>query len=399
MSLSIRSRTLPIFLAFLCMGFGDAVGPFVGLAKEEFHLSNFSASLIAFAGFIMFGLLSVPIGLLQDRKTKKFTLTLGLIIAALGMFIPFFTGLTSFPLFLVTILMLGAGATIMQVAGNPIMRDVSKEGKFSRNLSMAQFVKAIGSMTGPLIPPLAARFFGANWNVVFPVFAVSLVITVILVSLLDAKEQKASEKPASLKSCLSLLGNPFALMMVTGIFLYVGAEVCISSGVPMYLKSEFGVNLKETGIMGTGLFFLALTIGRFAGGVVLNWLNPRKALLGSCILALVPMIILLSCAKSVAVICIFIAGLGCANIFPLIFSITVDKMPERANELSGLMGTAIVGGAFIPPVMGFIADKTSVPVSFLVPSAALVYIFAVAVSCLVSQKKCTSEPAESEPAV
>ncbi|MCP3966035.1 MAG: sugar MFS transporter [Lentisphaerae bacterium] len=399
MSLSIKSRTLPIFLAFLCMGFGDAVGPFVGLAKEEFHLSNFSASLIAFAGFIMFGLLSVPIGLLQDRKSKKSTLMLGLIIASIGMFIPFILGLKSFPLFLVTILLLGAGATIMQVAGNPIMRDVSKQGKFSRDLSMAQFVKAIGSMTGPLIPAIAARFFGAGWDVVFPIFAISLFITVILVSMLDVKEQKAEQKPASLKSCFSLLANPFALIMVTGIFLYVGAEVCISSGVPMYLKSEFGVNLRQTGIMGAGLFFLSLTIGRFAGGIILNWLNPKKALLGSCILAVVPMIVLLSCDKIVAIICIFVAGLGCANIFPLIFSITLDKMPNRANELSGLMVTAIVGGAFIPPVMGFVADMTSVPTSFLVPTIALLYILTVAISVLVCHKKRVASNIESEPAI
>ncbi|HPX05837.1 MAG TPA: MFS transporter, partial [Tenuifilaceae bacterium] len=59
----MNRKTFPILLAFLCMGFGDAVGPFVGLAKEQFALSNFEAQLIAFMGFIMFGLLSVPMGI------------------------------------------------------------------------------------------------------------------------------------------------------------------------------------------------------------------------------------------------------------------------------------------------------------------------------------------------
>jgi fucose permease len=71
---------------------------------------------------------------------------------------------------------------------------------------------------------------------------------------------------------------------------------------------------------------------------------------------------------------IVLVGLGFANIFPLIFSITVDKMPERSNELSGLMISAILGGALIPPVMGLIADHTSVLTGFIVPLICILYI-------------------------
>ncbi|MDD2564974.1 MAG: MFS transporter [Salinivirgaceae bacterium] len=120
----MKNKTFPIFLAFLAMGFGDAVGPFVGLAKEQFALSNFEAQLIPFMGFIMFGLLSVPMGIFQDRKGKKNVLMIGLFIALIGLTLPLF-GLSSYALFLLTILLLGAGAAILQVAGNPIMRDVS----------------------------------------------------------------------------------------------------------------------------------------------------------------------------------------------------------------------------------------------------------------------------------
>ena len=64
-------RTFPIFLAFLCMGFGDAVSTFVGKAKDTFQLSNFEAQLVSLAGLIMFGVLSVPMGILQDKISKK----------------------------------------------------------------------------------------------------------------------------------------------------------------------------------------------------------------------------------------------------------------------------------------------------------------------------------------
>src|ERR1039457_1007449 len=174
----MRLRTFPVFLAFLAMGFADAVGPFVSLAKNEFHLSNAVASLTPFVGLGMFGLLSIPAGIFQARKGKKFVLILGLAVALFGVLIASF-GLHSFPRFLITIVLLGAGTAILQVAGNPLMRDVSAPGKFARNLSLGQFFKAIGSLTGPILPVIAARYFGASWEVIFPVFSVALLIPLL----------------------------------------------------------------------------------------------------------------------------------------------------------------------------------------------------------------------------
>lgn len=370
----MNKKTVPVFLAFLVMGFGDAVGPFVGLAKNEFTLSNTVAFLIPFVGFIMFGLLSVPMGILQSRKGKKFILNLGLVIMGIGMLLPLF-GLSSFELFLLTVLLLGAGATILQVAGNPIMRDVSAEGKYSRNLSLGQFVKAIGSLSGPVIPTIAAGFFEKDWKILFPIYLAAIVITVVSISTLKIDESKKKEvEPASFSSSIALLKNSYVLLMVLAIFLYVGAEVCMSSGIPLYLEALFGINIQELGLLGTGLFFTTLMIGRFLGGVILNWVSPKKFFVITSLVSLIAVLGLFLSNQTVAVISVILIGLGFANIFPIVFSITVDSMPEKSNELSGLMITAIVGGAFIPPIMGFVADSTSVLLGFLVPLVAVIYI-------------------------
>ncbi|MFA8342687.1 MAG: sugar MFS transporter [Rhodothermaceae bacterium] len=368
-------RTLPIFLAFLAMGFGDAVGPFVGLAKKEFTLSNTMAFLIPFMGFIMFGLLSVPMGIFQAKKGKKFVLIMGLSIMIVGLVIPLF-GLTKFSLFLLTILLLGAGATILQVAGNPIMRDVSEEGKYSRNLSLGQFVKAVGSLTGPVIPAIATAWFGMDWKILFPIYAVAVILTIISVSSLKIEEKRDEDEaePVSFGSCLALLKDKYVLMMVLAIFVYVGAEVCMSSGIPLYLESEFGIDIQKVGLLGTGVFFTTLMIGRFLGGVILNWISPQKFFVITVLLSILGLSGMFTGISYFVIAGVILAGLGFANIFPLVFSITVDKMPSKTNELSGLMVTAIVGGAFIPPLMGFIADQTSVMVGFVVPLAAVVYI-------------------------
>ena len=369
----MRLRTLPVFLAFLAMGFADAVGPFVGLAKNEFQLSNAVAGLIPFVGFSMFGLLSVPVGIFQDVRGKKFVLLMGLLVALAGLLNASF-GLTSFPRFLLTVLLLGAGAAILQVAGNPIMRDVSAEGKYARNLSLGQFVKAIGSLSGPVIPVVAARYFSATWHVMFPIYSVAILITIAAVAGLDVTRRAPEHKTATFASCLALLKNGYVLAMVMAIFLYVGAEVCVSAGIPLFLQERFQVDINKVGLLGTGLFFLALTIGRLSGGVLLNWMAPRKFFVITCAISILGLLGLFVPDATVAGISFFVVGVGFANIFPLVFSTAVEHMPEHANELSGLMVTAIVGGAILPPLMGSVADHTSVQLSFLVPLAAIVYI-------------------------
>ena len=375
----MRFRTLPVFLAFLAMGFGDAVGPFVGLAKNEFQLSNTVATLIPFVGFSMFGLLSVPFGVFQDKRGKKLVLIMGLCVILAGLLNASF-GLNSFGRFLLTVLLVGAGAAILQVAGNPIMRDVSSPGKYPRNLSLGQFVKAIGSLSGPVIPVVAARYFGASWKVIFPIYAVAILITLLAVAALRIDRKEPEHKSATLASCLALLKNGYVLAMVAAIFFYVGAEVCVSAGIPLYLKERFDIDINRVGLLGTGLFFMALTIGRLSGGVILNWMAPRKFFLLTCAASIAGLLGLWVPDRTVAVASFFLAGLGFANIFPLVFSLAVESLPERANELSGLMVTAIVGGAFLPPLMGLAADHATVQIGFLVPLAAILYVTGTAVA-------------------
>lgn len=383
LSVSMK-RAFPVFLAFLAMGFADAAGPFVSLAREQFQLSYFAAQWITFSGFVMFGLLSIPMGLWQDRTGKKFILLLGLLIMLAGLLIPALFGFTTFAMFLLAVLLLGAGATTLQVAGNPIMRDVSPPGLYSRNLSLAQFVKAIGSLSGPVLPVIAARWFGASWQVVFPIYSAAVALTILAVLPLKVEERRApDQRPATLSSCLKLMGNGYVALMVFAIFFYVGAEVSVSAGIPLYLKDRFGIDISRTGLLGTGLFFLALTLGRFSGGVILNWMKPKTFFLITCLVSIAGLLGILVPSPAVSAACFFVAGLGFANIFPLVFSITVDAMPEHVNALSGLMVTAIVGAAFVPPLMGYVSDLfSSAQAGFLVPLGAILYVAAAALANL-----------------
>lgn len=383
-----KTSAFPVFLVFLAMGFADAAGPFVSLAKKQFELSNFAAQLVTFTGFLMFGILSVPMGVLQDKKGKKTVLLLGLGTMLAGILIPAIMGLTTFPVFLITVLLLGAGGTTLQVAGNPIMRDVSAEGKYSRNLSLGQFVKAIGSLSGPLIPSMALRYYGLGWNVIFPIYSVAVFITLLVCLPLKVNEEREpGHEPATFGSSLGMLKNGYVAMMVTALFLYVGAEVSVSSGIPLYLQDRFQLDTTKIGLLGTGLFFLSLTIGRFSGGVILNWMKPKTFFIITCLLSVAGLLAMFLPSAAAAGAGFFVIGLGFANIFPLIFSIVIDKMPKQANALSGLMVMAIVGGAIVPPIMGLVSDAAgSVQIGFVVPLLAVLYITWTAVANLRGEK-------------
>jgi fucose permease len=334
----------------------------------------------------MFGLLSVPLGVFQDRKGKKFLLLMGLVIAFIGLMVPILNGMygpvisftagssAKFYIILFSILLLGAGATTLQVSGNPIMRDVSPEGKFSSNLSMGQSIKAIGSSMGFLLPPLVAKPLGLDWTILFPIYAVLILITLIWVYSVKIEEKRdPGSKPVTLSACLKLLGNGYVAMMVFSIFVYVGAEVSMSSGIPILLKEKYGIT--DFGLLvAWALFFLPILAGRFVGALILRSLEPKKFLIGTVLLALLGILMVLFGDKALAYTGIVFTGLGFANIFPLIFSITVDKMPERSNELSGLMVTAIVGGAIIPPLMGLVADGITLSAGFAVPLICILFI-------------------------
>jgi fucose permease len=372
-------KSTPIFLAFLVMGFGDVSGPLTSQLQTDFSLNNFQAGLVTFMAFIMFGLLSIPMGLYQDRKGRKHVLLMGLFAALIGMILPILGNYESFPLILGGLLFLGTGATMLQVAGNPIMRDVSPEGKYSRNLSFGQFVKAIGSLSGSLIPIVAARYWGLDWKILFPIYGGVMLVVIVVLLVTKIEEQAIKEKQATLKSCLSLLKNPYVLLMVIGIFLYVGSEVSMSAKLPNFLEAKFDFDIKEKGLFGTLFFFISLMTGRFLGGVILNWLSPKKFLITTSIVAIAGIAGLFVVPGQVlAFVFIFIIGLGFANIFPLIFSMSVDAMPERSNEISGLMITAIIGGAFVPILFGVVADLFGLMAGFVVPGLCMVYILYIA---------------------
>lgn len=369
-------KLIPVLATFAVMGFVDIVGVSTGYAQKDFGLTNSQAQLIPAMAFLWFLLLSVPAGILQDRYGKKRMMNIGLTITGIGMVVPFVS--YSFPVMLFAFVLLGIGNTAVQVAANPLLQDVTPKDKLSSFLSLAQFLKAIVSLLGPILMTFMAVKMG-DWKLAFAVYALTSFLAVAWLALTPIEEYRPEREAATFASCFGLLKNPFILFMVLAIFLYVGAEVGMNSNIQNFLTLQFGIPLEKASL-GISLFFAALMISRFAGAVLLNFVKPGIFLLLTAVLSLVGLLIMIVApSATLALVAIFIAGLGFGNLFPLVFSIAINRMPDRSNEIAGLMVMAIVGGAVIPPVMGVVSSSAGVTASLYVLVACILYVVAVAV--------------------
>jgi MFS transporter, FHS family, L-fucose permease len=365
------NKVFPVFLTFIVMGFVDIVGVSTGYVQKDFELSDSLAQFIPSMVFIWFFVFSIPVGILQDKIGKKKMMNIGIMLTFLGMIIPFMG--YSFTTILIAFICIGIGNTVVQVAANPLLQEVTSKEKLSSFLSLSQFVKAITSLLGPIIATYMALKYG-DWRFVFVVYAVASLVSLLWLSTTKINETITSDSPATFKSCLGLLKDKFILPIVIAIFLIVGADVGMNTNIQSFLMKLHGVSL-ENASYGISVYFTALMISRFAGAILLQFFKPTLFLVTTTILAIVgTLFLLLSTSEILAQVAIFVIGLGAGNLFPLVFSIAINKMPSRANEISGLLIMAVVGGAIIPPIMGAVSSNFGVIGSISVLILCFVYI-------------------------
>ncbi len=368
------SKLFPVFLSFVIMGFVDIIGVATGYVQKDFELTNFIAQFLPMMVLLWFFVLSVPAGILQDKYGKRFMLNIGMLLQAVGLGLPFI--IYSFPMMLASFILLGIGNTIIQVSANPLLQDVAPADKLASYLSTSQFVKAIISFAGPLLTTWLATRFG-DWKLVFAVYGVTSILGAVWLGLTPIEESKPDRKPASFASCFGLLKNKFVALMALSIFLIVGTEVAVNTNIANILIAKFDLTL-EKAVIGISVFFAGETIARLLGAIILNWIKPKVFLLLTSLVALAGVLgVFVAPVSVVAFVAIFLIGLGAGNMFPIIFSLSLEEMPDRANEISGLLIMAVSGGAVIPLVMGLVSTTVGPIASVGVIGACMLYILGV----------------------
>ena len=370
---------IAVLSAFFAASFIDLVGTGIDEIKQETNLPGYVLQFIASAAFIWFFFLSVPAGLLQDQYGKKKMVTLSLIATSIGLFTPLFG--KDFVTLLIAFSFVGIGNTVLQVAATPLLIAIVPPERSSSYLSLSQFIKSFGSLIAPFVAILFGKTIG-DWRYALYSFGLIALLSALWIQSLAPDEARKKQQRASFSSCLRLLSHRFILRMVLCIFLIVGVDVAMNTNVSAILRANFQLADTEESViqdaskLGKSLYFTTKMIGCFLGAILLRYFSSRHFLRWSSLLSLT-FVLLLGLLPYIWATWILIAliGFGVSNIFPLIFSLSVEKMPTRSNELSGLMMMAIVGGATIPPLMGYVSDLLYPAAGAYVLVGCMTYIF------------------------
>lgn len=369
---------------FFIMGFVDIVGIATNYVKADFAgMDDKVASLISLSCFLWFLILSIPTGMLMNRIGRKKTVLLSFAVTAVAMLIPILK--YDFVCILVAFAMLGVGNTILQVALNPLVSSVVSSDKLTGTLTLGQFTKAVSSFLGPI---LAAMFAGSafGWKAVFPTYSIITFLAMVWLALSPIQEQMVERSEISFGRTFSLLKDKYIVLFFVGILVLVGVDVGMGITFPKLLQERCSLSLEKAGL-GNSVYFLARTVGAFLGGLILMKYPAGKFFTASSLVALAALVGLIF-SKNLVTVLVFVAlfGLGYANLFSIIFSISMLKVPQKTNEVSALLIVGVCGGAIIPPVLGVVTDSFGTQGAALV-ALTLAWLFMVVLIPFINKVK------------
>lgn len=368
-------RLIPVMLCFFAMGFVDLVGIASNYVKADLALTDAQANIFPSLVFFWFLIFSVPTGMLMNRIGRKRTVLLSLAVTAISLMLPLFGD--GYGLMLCSFSLLGIGNALMQTSLNPLLSNIISGDKLASSLTFGQFVKAIASFLAPYIAMWGATqampTFGLGWRVLFPVYMVVAIIAIVWLSSTPIDEEKP-DKASGLVNCLKLLGTPFILLCFIGIMCHVGIDVGTNTTAPKLLMERVGLTLEEAGFA-TSLYFIFRTAGCLLGTFILQHLSARRFLAVSVVCMLVAMVgLLVSEAHYVINVCIALIGFGNSNVFPIIFAQALTMVPDKKNEVSGLMIMGLFGGTVFPLLMGVASDAVGQNGAVAVMSVGVIYL-------------------------
>jgi FHS family L-fucose permease-like MFS transporter len=408
---SYRSSFILLTILFFLWGFITVlVDSLIPRLRELFTLSYFQAGLVQFAFFGAYFLLSIPASYILSKIGYKKGIILGLLTMAFGclLFYPA-ASFREFGIFMLAYFILAGGMTILQVAANPFVAVLGSEDGASSRLNLSQAFNSLGTAIAPAVGALfilsdaiksedeiAALTETAKESylaseaaaVQTPFLGLALFIGLIAIIFLFAKLPKMMSE-TSTGTYAEAFKNKNLMLGVLGIFFYVGAEVAIGSYLVNYFldmnlvevikQNSFMKSIAE-GILNSGLtendnkavvgvfvtfYWSGAMIGRFVGSYLTKIMRPGKVLGIFASIAITLIIISISTTGLVSMWSILAVGLFNSIMFPTIFTLAIDGIGHLKPKGSGLLCTAIVGGALVPPLYGYLTDQIGFKMAFI----------------------------------
>jgi fucose permease len=273
---------------------------------------------------------------------------------------------------------LGIGNALMQTSLNPLMALVTGGKNLASSLTFGQFVKAIASFMAPYLAMWGATAvipdLGLNWRVLFAIYFVVGLLAAVLLWITPIEEQKIEGKASSFVDCIKLLGKPIVLLSFLGIMCHVGIDVGTNTTAPKILQERLGMTLNDAAFA-TSLYFIFRTIGCLTGSFFLRVMRTRVFFIISVVMMALSMALMFGGnTKLLLYAGIALVGYGNSNIFSMCFAQALTAMPEKQNEVSGLMIMGLFGGTIFPLVMGFMSDAMGQAGAVAVMAVGVIYL-------------------------
>ncbi len=372
---SSRILLLPVMLCFFAMGFVDLVGIASNYVKEDLGLSNSIANIFPSLVFFWFLIFSIPTSVLMNRIGRKRTVLLSLGVTVVSLVMPLFG--ESFAVMLISFSLLGIGNALMQTSLNPLVTQVINGGNLASTLTFGQFVKAIASFLAPYLALWGAvsaiPTFNLGWRVLFLIYFIVGVFAALMLAVAPIKEERVSGSTSFAQS-IALLKNPIILLSFIGIMCHVGIDVGTNTTAPKILMERLNWTLNEAAFS-TSLYFIFRTFGCLSGSFLLRVMRTRTFfVISSILLAIGVAGLIIGDGRTIIYASIALIGYGDSNLFSMIFARALDAVPEKKNEVSGLMIMGLFGGTVFPLLMGFASDAAGQTAAVWVMAAGAVYL-------------------------
>lgn len=376
-----KTALVPVMLCFFAMGFVDLVGIASNYVKEDLNLTDKVANIFPSLVFFWFLIFSVPTGVLMNKIGRKKTVLLSLYVTILSLLLPLFNN--GFVVMLVSFSLLGIGNALMQTSLNPLVSSVIAGDDLASTLTFGQFIKAIASFFAPYLAMWGATSIipnlGFGWRVLFLIYFIIGVLATVLLAVTPIKREVKNHGEYmsvghQFKACFKLLGKPIVLLSFIGIMCHVGIDVGTNTTAPKLLMERLGMTLNDAAFA-TSLYFIFRTIGCLTGSFFLRVMNHRSFFIISVTMIALSMVgMFAGTSRVVLYSAIALVGYGNSNVFSMVYTQALLSVPDKKNEISGLMIMGLFGGTVFPLIMGFASDAVGQAGAVAVMAVGVVYL-------------------------
>lgn len=395
---SVRAAFIAVTTLFFAWGFiTSLIDPLVAAVKGIFTLSDMEAQLSASAFFIAYAVISFPAAVLIARVRAVPAILIALATMVAGCLVMLgAANVANYSLVLLGLFVLASGITVLQVAANPLAAALGDPAKSHFRLTLAQTFNSFGTFIGPY---LGAVLFleglevkegtvvtdavrqDALLGIDFAYFWICGLLILLLGFFWFSRRTVAgaAPEPAPAMGIGAMIGDAFSsrwcLLGGAAIFLYVGAEVAIGTQMALFLNDDgvWGVSLQDAGKF-VSFYWGGAMVGRAIGSLLLAKYDAAR------LLAIFTAVAAAMCLYVVAVGGIsggYVAlsiGLFNSIMFPVIFTLTLERSTASEQATSGFLCTAIVGGAVLPPLVGLVSGSVGYITAMAVPAACYVVL-------------------------